>query len=170
MPITSVDIPKEIMEYVHSLVEKGKVSTFKDLAVELLRFHKKFSMSEWADNIVYFYGLRHAFISERSLKVIVQEMDYEKQYEIGKKMGKTWLDAFFARYGCSISKEKWDKALNLIEESGWGNFNLNGKTIVVKRPFLPLPMLQGYLESGLNIKLKRLPTTEQIGVFEIVES
>jgi hypothetical protein len=170
MPITSVDIPSDIMEYVNSLFQNGKANTIKALITDLLRFHQKFSMSEWTDNIIYFYGLRHAFISQRSMSILIQNIKEEEQYEVGKKMGRTWVDAHFARYGTPISRETWPQALKILEDSGWGSFDFDGTKIVVKRPFLPLLVLQGYLEAGLEIKLERLTTTDQIGVFKINET
>ncbi|MCW4019943.1 MAG: hypothetical protein NWF14_01755 [Candidatus Bathyarchaeota archaeon] len=170
MPITSLDLPEESMKYISSLTQSGKVKTFKSLVLELLEFHKRFSMGEWTDNIFYSNGLRHAFFSQNSLNILVQNMKAEDQYEAGKRMGKTWIDACFARFGGPISKDKWSQALGLLDETGCGKFEVIGKTIIVKRPFLPLPVLHGYLETGLGVKLERLSTTEQIGVFRISDS
>lgn len=169
MPVTTIDIPEETMQYVDSLLKNGKVKSLKALISDMLAFHKAFSMSEWNDNIIYFFGLRHAFFSQRSLRLLVEKMKTEERLETGRRMGQTWIDAHFARYSVPIDKEKWQQAFKILEDVGWGTFELSGKTLVVKRPFLPIEILHGYLETGLQVKLERVTTTDQIGVFNIIE-
>jgi hypothetical protein len=169
VPITTIDFPEETKQYVDSLLKNGKVKSLKALISDMLAFHKAFSMNEWNDNIFYFFGLRHAFFSQRSLRLLIENIKSEKRLEMGRRMGQTWIDAHFAKYGGPIIKEKWQQAFKILENVGWGTFEMFGKTLVVKRSFLPIEILHGYLETGMQVKLEKVTTTDQICVFNIIE-
>ena len=173
MPVTSIDVSESVLNYVNDLQKRGKIKSFKAFVEELIEFHKYFTMSEWTENLFYFHGLRYGHISQRSIRLLVDNLDEEDKIKAGRMMGTTFKDLYFAVYGSSLAiqnKEEWNIALNLLERQGWGSFEIKGDVIAVRRPFLPLELLHGYLEEAFNVELEKVSTTENIGIFRIVKS
>ncbi len=168
MPVTSIDVSSEDAEYISNLIKTGKTKSLKAFFEQLVALHKQLRISDWEGNLFYFHGLREAFISQRSFRELVCKMTEEEQYEAGKRMAATFGDTFLAKFGTPLTNEKWTLALEILEGGGWGHFEINDDMLIVRRPFYPIPILQGYLESGLRCKLERLSVSEQIGVFRVI--
>jgi hypothetical protein len=106
-------------------------------------------------------------VSKGSITELVAEMSEPELYSAGKRMGKSLQD-FAHQRGIEISNHKdRERALQILENAGWGRFVLSGDRITVNEPFFPAALIQGYLETGLSLSLKKVETTEDVVIFNV---
>jgi len=176
MPITTVNIPEDLLKYIDSLVAKGVARSKQEVIIKALQNYRKFHMHEWHDPLIIIRGFRRALINQRSLNEILKKFSEEELYEIGKKMGFTLKDSCLASFGVdSTNRENWELALKLLEDNGWGIFKIekdkNNKEklrIIIYNPFFPKKLLHGYLETALGVKFSLIPTVEDVAILETV--
>ena len=101
---------------------------------------------------------------------LTREMSDKQLFEAGRRMGKALQDSAKGRSLDISLPENYKPALQMLEDFGWGRFNIEGSRITIAEPLLPAPVTHGYLEAALGTTLERLDSVEEIQFFEITGS
>jgi len=165
MPVTTVDIPPEQLSFIDTLVKDGFARNRREAIVRALEFYTKFEVHTWMGPLILRYGIRKLLISKGSLSELVSGLSKNELYEAGKRMGKTLRDCVIALKLDVSRPENHKRALQILEDEGWGSFAVDEDRITITNPIFPAPLLHGYLETALSVKLSRLDTTEDIYSF-----
>jgi hypothetical protein len=167
MPVTTFDISQHILDFIDELVDSGAVRTRREIVILALENFVKFEMHKWNGPVILLHGVRQGIISSGSLRELLRGKAENELYETGRRMGKTLRDAALVSKGLDITLQENHKvALQMLEESGWGIFKISDTQIVITEPFLPSPLIHGYLETALSLTLKRVETSEDVSVFQ----
>jgi Arc/MetJ-type ribon-helix-helix transcriptional regulator len=165
LPVTSFDIPEELNTLIENLVRSGAARNRREIIIRALEIYYKYEVYRWREPLIFMSGFRHAMLSKGSLSGLIADMSEEELYSAGKRMGKSLRD-FAHQRAVDITLEKnRTKALEILENAGWGKFAINGKRVTVNEPFFPATLIQGYLESALSLTLKKIDTTEDVVIF-----
>lgn len=166
MPVTSLDIPNEMMEYLERITEGGKTRSKRNIVLEALEAYRKFTMHEWQDSYYHIRGFRYGFVSRRALEELLKNLTDEQAYEAGKRAGRILKDCCLATLNFdTTNKKNWSRALQIVTEYGWGQIQFDEHRIVVQRPFLGKRVLHGYLEAALGVQLSEVKTEEDVAIF-----
>lgn len=167
MPVTTFDIPEDLLSFIDSLVRSGKVRSRREIVVRALEIFVRLQAHEWDGPLISIYGIRKGLISKGSIGELVAGMSNADLYNAGKRMGKTLKDLAM-NLRLDISRpENHMAALQMLEDFGWARFAMDHERITITGAFLPAPVIHGYLESALSVALSRVETTEEIVAFEI---
>jgi Arc/MetJ-type ribon-helix-helix transcriptional regulator len=168
MPITTFDVPEQLLKSIDSLIARGYSKSRKDIVVRALNYYLKYEMYEWRNELILFRRFRRSFLTQRGLELIVADMNDDELYQAGKRMGLILRDSMLANENMdSMKPENYERAFALLQNTGLGSFSLSGDKIVVSRPYLPKHLLHGYLETGLGVKLRYVPTTEDLAIYSM---
>jgi len=166
MPVTSLDIPNEMMEYLQRITGRGKTRSKRNIILQALEAYRKFTMHEWQDSYYHIRGFRYGFVSRRALEELLKDLADEQAYEAGKRAGRILKDCCLATLNFDTTDEKnWTRAFQIIIEYGWGQIQFDEHRIVVQRPFLSKRVLRGYLEAVLGVRLSEVNTEEDMAIF-----
>lgn len=169
MPITSFDLPPDLLGFLDELVRNDIARNRRETVVRALQTYIKYQIHKWNGPFIVINGIRRGLISKGSLAELTSEMSHKQMFDAGTRMGKALHDLAKGR-NLDISKpENYKSALQILEEFGWGRFNIEASQITIVEPLLPAPVMRGYLESALAIKLKELSSVEEIQFFEITQ-
>jgi hypothetical protein len=97
-------------------------------------------------------------------------MSDKQMFEAGTRMGKALRDSAKGRNLDISTPENYKSALQMLEDFGWGRFNIEGSQITIVEPLLPAPIMHGYLESALGTTLEQLDSVKEIQFFQIARS
>jgi hypothetical protein len=169
MPVTSVNIPNGLLKYIDSLVKQGVVKSRKDVVLKALENYRRFSMHEWQEPRIRIFGVRGTFLTLRSFNELVKELTGEQLYEVGRRMGRALKELCLTNFNSDITKrENWNVAFQVLRDiCGIGSFKVSDNKIIVHNPFYPIPLLHGYLETALDVRLKRVETLEDVAIYEL---
>jgi hypothetical protein len=170
LPITSFDLPHELLEFLDELVRNGIARNRRETVVRALQTYIKLQIHKWNDPFIIINGIRKGLVSKGSLTELTSEMSDEQLFEAGIRMGKTLRDSAKARNLDISTPENYKSALQMLEDFGWGRFNIEGGQITIIEPLLPAPVMHGYLESALGTTLEQLDSVEEIQFFQITQS
>jgi len=167
MPVTSVDISDELMNFIDSIIEQGFARNRREVILRALEVYARFEVHRWNGPFITINGIRNALISKASMSELTSGLSEQELYDAGKRMGKTLKDL--------VIQQRWDisrtdnrrKAVQVIEEEGWGRFDIDQDRITITGAIVRAALLHGYLETALSLKLSRMDTTDDIMVFEI---
>jgi len=166
MPVTTLDVPKEMMEYLQRITDKGKTRSKRNVVLQALEAYRNFTMHEWQDSYYSIRGFRYAWVSRRALEEMLKDLTDEQAYQAGKRAGRILKDCCLATLNFDTTdKKNWTRALQIIIECGWGQIQLDEHRIVVQRPFLSKRLLRGYLEAALGVQLAEVETEEDVAIF-----
>ena len=165
MTVTTVDIPKELLQSIDGLVQQKRVRNRREVIVRALETFMNLQVYRWTSHRIYINGIRKAIVSKGSLSELESGLSDEDLYDAGRRMGKTLRDMGIEQK-IDVSLPKNHKAaLRILENEGWGGFSVDDERITVTNPVFLSPLMHGYLESALSIRLSVLDTTEDILVF-----
>jgi len=166
MPVTTLDVPREMMEYLQRVTDRGKTRSKRSIVLQALEAYRKFTMHEWQDSYYYIRGFRYGWVSKRALEELLKDLTDEQAYEAGKRAGRIFRDCCSGTLNFDTTdKKNWTRTLQTIIEYGWGQIQLYENRVVVQRPFLSKRLLRGYLEEILGVKLTEVKTEEDIAIF-----
>jgi hypothetical protein len=169
MVVTTVDIPDTLLNFIDDLVSRDKARNRREVIVAALTFYKNYEVFNWLRSRISIGGFRKAMISYNLIEQLQSKLTPEELYEMGKAMGLTLRDYMLLNYGKdSTNRENFALELAHISAMGWGEFSITDNRIRVDEPFMPKPLLQGYIESGLEIRVREVATVENVALFEIV--
>jgi hypothetical protein len=170
MPVTTFDIPDDLLAFIDDLVSRGIVRNRREVVVRALEVYAKLQVQRWNGPLILVHGVRKGLISKGSIAELVAGMSDKELYNAGRRMGKTLKDlALDKRLDISLP-ENHKAALQMLEDFGWGRIVLDDKRITITGAFLPASVIHGYLETAISVGLDRVDTTEDLMVFEIVAS
>ena len=168
LPVTTFDIPDELLSFIDDLVKAGKARNRREIIVKAMEVFVKLHVQNWNGPLIIIHGVRKGLISKGSIAELVAGMSDDELYKAGKRMGKTLRDlAMNMRLDIS-QPENHQAALQILEDFGWGRLQLDGERITITNVFLPSAVIHGYLETALAIHLARIDTVEDIIAFELV--
>ena len=167
MPVTTFDIPKDLFSLIDDLVKSGKARNRREIVVRALEIYMKLQAYNWDGPLITLDGVRKGLISKGSIRELVAGMSEEQLYNAGKRMGKTLRDLALNRRFDISQPENCPAALQMLEDFGWGRFQMDADRITMTAAFLPSAVIHGYLETALSINLDKINTTEDIIAFEI---
>jgi len=167
MPITTVNISRDLKEYIDEVTKQGKNRTRRSLVLEALEKYRTFTMHEWQGPLYYIRGYRYGWLSRYTLQEILRTLSKEQAYEVGKRCGRTFRDCCLADLNFDTTqRDGRKKALEILMEYGWGKFELDEHRVVVRQPFLTKEVLRGHLEVVLGTSLSTVETDEDVAIFE----
>lgn len=167
MPVTTFDIPKNLLAFIDELVDSGVVRNRREMVIRALENFMKLQMHKWNGSLILIHGVRQAVVSSGSMKGLIDGMSEKELYEAGRRMGMTLRDSALISQRRDVTlPENHKGAIKLLEDLGWGIFKISDDRIIITDTFLPTALLHGYLETALSLDLKRVETTEDIKVFE----
>lgn len=165
MPVTTVDVPEEILSFIDTLVKSGKARNRREIVVKALEVFMKLDVENWNGPLIFVHGVRKGLISKGSIAELVANMSDDERYKAGKRMGKTLKDlALGLRLDITLP-DNHRAALQILEDLGWAKFQLDDASITITGAFLPTAVIHGYLETALGVSLTRIDTTEDIIAF-----
>lgn len=165
MPITTVDIPEHLLKFIDDLVHRKVARNRKEIIVRALEIYVKFQVHKWRRSLIFVNDIRKGLLSKGSLEGLTFGMSENELYEAGKRMGWTLRDsANQRRLDISLPKNH-EAALGMLEDFGWGDFETEDNRITVTDCLFPAPLIQGYLETALAIRLRRIESAEDILFF-----
>jgi hypothetical protein len=168
MPVTTFDIPQDLIEFIDNLVRDGFARTRREIVLRALEVFRNFEVHKWNGSNIILYGIRAGLVSKGSIQELTSGMSGEELYGLGKRMGKTLKDTGLQRQLDISLPENYDAAVHMLRDFGWGEFVVDEKRIVVTASLLPAELIRGYLETSLGLRLARIDTKEDITVFERV--
>ena len=167
MPVTSFDIPQDLLIFVDELVASGIVRTRREIVVRALENFSKLQMHQWKGSLMFVHGVRQGLVSSGGMRELLAGKSEKEMYEAGERMGRTLKDsAFVERRLDVVQSENFQATSHMLEDMGWGVFTLSDNRIVIVDSFLPSAVIHGYLERALNLNLKRVETAEDMIVLE----
>jgi Arc/MetJ-type ribon-helix-helix transcriptional regulator len=166
MPVTSVDIPEELLNFIDTVIEKRFARSRKEVILRAIEIYARFEANAWNGSLITINGIRNLLISKGSLSELMSRQSDSDLYDTGKRMGKTLRDVVIQRRLDPSRLEDRRKALQVIGDEGWGKFEVDQDRITVTGAIVPAPLIHGYLETALSLKLSKLDTTEDVLVFE----
>jgi len=169
MPLTTVDIPKDVMDYLDGLIAKGIKRSRKEAILEALNFYRTFGMESWSPPRYQFGSVRLVFLDAEGLTELAKEIDGERLVEAGRRAGYILRDHLIANLGLKVVEGgSWEEVFEFLRNMGWGFFRRSEDKILAANLNVPAPLVQGYLEALLGVRLKALPTRAQdVAIFEI---
>jgi Arc/MetJ-type ribon-helix-helix transcriptional regulator len=167
MPVTTIDIPNDLLSFIDALIKSGKARNRREIVVRSLEIFVKLQAQDWNGSLIVIHGVRKGLISKGSIAELVSGMSEEELYSAGKRMGKTLKDLAIDRHLDISQPENHKVALQMLEDFGWARFLMDQGRITITGAFLPAAVIHGYLETALGITLSRIDTTEDIIVFEM---
>jgi Arc/MetJ-type ribon-helix-helix transcriptional regulator len=169
MPVTSFDLPHDILDFLDQLVHDGFARNRREIVVRALQAYSKFQIHRWNDSLIIINGIRKGLVSKGSLMELTSEMSDRQLLEAGTRMGKALRDSAKGRNLDISLPENHKAALQMLEDFGWGGFKIEGNRITIIEPLVPAPLMHGYLEAALGTALTRLDSVEEILFFEIMQ-
>lgn len=169
MPLTTVDIPKDVMDYLDGLIARGVKRSRKEAILEALSFYRTFGMEGWSPPRYQLGSARLVFLNAEGLAELAKEIDGERLVEAGRRAGYILRDHLIANLGLKIVQGgSWEEVFEFLKNMGWGVFRMAEDKILASNLGIPAPLVQGYLEALLGVKLRPLPTRAQdVAIFEI---
>ena len=170
LPVTSFDIPQDLLSFLDELVRDGIARSRREIVVRALRTYIKLQIHKWNGSFIIVNGIRKGLVSKGSLMELTREMSDKQLFEAGRRMGKALQDSAKGRNLDISLPENYKPALQMLEDFGWGRFNIEGSRITIAEPLLPAAVTHGYLETALATTLEQLDSVEEIHFFEITGS
>lgn len=169
MPLTTVDIPKDVIDYLDDLISRGVKRSRKEIVLEALRYYRMFTMEEWSPPRYQLGSVKLVFLNVEGLFEVAREIDDEKLVEAGRRAGYILRDHLIAYLGFKlVERESWGEVFEFLRNMGWGTFKKADNKILASNLNVPAPLIQGYLEALLGVRLRALPTKAQdVAIFEI---
>ena len=168
MPVTTVDVPTDLMEYMDNLVAQGLARNRREIIVRALANYKKLRMYEWESELIRFYGFRAGILTQKSYQGLIAELNDRQLMEAGKRMGHTLKDLCLANFGARTENpENWKLAFQIFQDMGTGGISQDDDRITISKPYHPTVLLNGYLDTVLGTKLTAVKTVEDVAIFEI---
>ncbi len=171
MPLTTVDIPKDIIDYLDELIARGVKRSRKEIVLEALRFYKMFTMEGWSPPRYQMGAVRLVFMNSEGLFEVAKEVSSDRLVEAGRRAGFILRDHLIASFGLKLMEGgSWDEVFEFLKNMGWGVFKRADDKILASNLSVPAPLVQGYLEALLGVKLRALPTkAPDVAIFEVEE-
>jgi hypothetical protein len=169
MPVTSFDLPQDMLRFLDDLVCEGIARNRREIVVRALQAYVKLQIHKWNGSFIVINGIRKGLVSKGSLMELTCEMSDKQLFEAGTRMGKALRDSANGRNLDILLPENYGPALQMLEDFGWGRFNIEGSRITITGPLLPAPLMHGYLESALGTTLEQLDSVEEIQFFEFTQ-
>jgi len=170
MPLTTVDIPKDIIDYLDSLISRGVKRSRKEAVLEALRFYQMFTMENWHPPRYQMGAVRLVFMNSEGLFEVSKEVPSDKLVEAGRRAGYILRDHLIASFGLKlVEQSSWGDIFEFLRNMGWGVFKRADGKILASNLSVPAPLVQGYLEALLSVRLRTLPTrAPDVAIFEVV--
>jgi hypothetical protein len=170
LPITSFDLPHDLLRFLDELVEEGTARNRREIVLRALQTYAKLQVQRWNGPFIIINGIRKGLMSKGSLTELTQEMTDEQLYAAGTRMGKTLrISAKTSNLDITMPAN-YKHGLQMLEDFGWGQFNIQANRITIREPLLPAPIMRGYLESALEIAIRQQDSVEEIQIFEVTQS
>jgi hypothetical protein len=157
------------MDYLDGLIARGVKRSRKEAILEALSFYRTFGMESWSPPRYQLGSARLVFLNAEGLVELAKEIDGERLVEAGRRAGYILRDHLIANLGLKmVQGGSWEEVFEFLKNMGWGVFRMAEDKILAANLGVPAPLVQGYLEALLDVKLKPLPTRAQdIAIFEI---
>jgi len=167
LPVTSFDIPRDLLAFLDELVSSGVARNRREIVIRALRNFVKLQMHKWKGSLMVIHGVRQGLVSSGSVKELLAGRSEKEMYEAGKRMGRTLKDSALVERRLDVTRsENFKAASQILEDQGWGVFTMNDSRMVIVDSFLPPAVIHGYLEGALSVNLKRVETAEDVIVLE----
>ena len=168
MPITTFDLPSEVLSFLDGMSESGAVRNRKEAVLQAILAYKEYELWKWNPPNIMWRNFRRVIMTEKSLEILLQGMSEEERYESGKRMGQTLSDSLLSNYNLtSNSPRAKEVGFSILKQCGIGEFKIEGGSIIVHQPLFPKSLLRGYLESSFGLSLETIPTSEDVAIYKI---
>ena len=153
--VTSLRVPREVINYLDSLVDRGVRRSRTEVIVEALRFHRLLTIGGWAPPRYMVDHVRCLLITEHALRDFLREMPEDRVIKLGRGLGATARKLLFSVEGVDVAKlENWFRGLEVLEKWGWCSLKVDEKSLIAMDLAIPASLLQGCLEGLLKVELK----------------
>jgi hypothetical protein len=168
LPITTFDLPSELLEFLDDMAKSGTVRNRKEAVLRAILAFKEYELWKWNPPTIIWRNFRRVIMTEKSMELLVEGMSEEEQYEAGKRMGHTLSDSLISNYNLEANSARaMGVGFSVLKQCGVGEFKIENGSIIVHQPLFTKPILRGYLESSFGLSLVTVPTKEDVAIFKI---
>jgi hypothetical protein len=158
------------MGYLDELTAKGVFQSRKDAIVSALKMLRGFTFEEWRPPFYYIYGRRYAWVSQKTLGLLLGGLQEEELIEAGRRASPVLAECSLRINDVDIhNPDNWSDALQLLQRNGWGKFELREDKILVNQPILASTVLKAYLEEALGTTLISRSQSDDEAIFQIAD-
>ncbi|MCS7139630.1 MAG: hypothetical protein N3F04_07240 [Candidatus Nezhaarchaeota archaeon] len=154
---TTLYLSEEHYRHAMELIRTGVAKDLRSLVEKLLDLDKYTGITGWSEGIFYYGPRRIGIITQETFTGILQSLEPEKQYNVGKDVGyKSRITmSFLAPPPEGVTLNSRDEASRLLLElsrrSGWGNFRIHSNILIIFNPLVAeSEFMRGYLEGYLK--------------------
>ncbi len=155
--IISVTMSQALVSRIDELVHERVGRSRAQLIEDAVRWFLDYSVHKWNERGLYVSGFRAALESETMTSLFFSKLTPSDQYELGVTAGSQAAVSDVVRLyrgGDPKDAESRELIIGLLQDYGWGSFEMHDDLIVIGSPYYPAPFIQGYLETLLKIKLE----------------
>jgi len=168
LPITTFDLPSELLEFLDDMTKSGTVRNRKEAVLRAISAYKEYELWKWNPPTIMWRNFRRIIMTEKSLELLVEGMSEEELYEAGKRMGQTLSDSLISNYNLPANGTRTREiGFSILKQCGIGEFKIESGSVIVHQPLFPKSLLRGYLESSFGMSLDIVPTREDVAIFKI---
>jgi len=168
LPVTTVDIPEKMIEYMDELVRKGIVRYRKQVILGALESYRKLEIHRWSAPYYNVGGQRVVLINEQSFRKLMASLSEQRLRKAGRELGHAFKNHFYVELGTDTTdRSNWGVAFDFLRNLGWGNFTIIEKKVHVTDGGLNFSFIHGCLEALLSVKLLVVVSNVNMAIFEI---
>ncbi|TXT55812.1 MAG: hypothetical protein BAJATHORv1_30195 [Candidatus Thorarchaeota archaeon] len=159
--IISVTVSQSLVDRIDDLVQDRVARSRAQLIEDAVRWYLDRTVYKWTERGIYIDSFRIILESETLSSLFFSKLTPTDQYELGRTAGSQapFADVVRLFHGEDpTDPDTRELVFTLLQENGWGSFNLRDDLIVIASPFYPPPFIQGYLETLLDVKLELMGT------------
>jgi len=168
LPVTTVDIPEKMIEYIDQLVRKGIVRYRKQVILGALESYRKLEIHRWSAPYLNVGGQRMILINEQSLRKLMASLPEQRLRKAGRELGHAFKNHFYVDLGTDTTdRSNWEVAFDYLRILGWGNFTSIQDKVRVTDGGLNFSFIHGCLEAFLSVKLLVVVSNVNMAIFKI---
>jgi len=168
LPVTTVDIPEKMIEYIDELIRRGAVRYRKQIILGALELYQKLELHRWSAPYYDVSGQRVVLIDEKSFRKLMASLPEQRLKEAGRELGQTFNNHFLIELKMDITdRSNWGLAFDFLRNLGWGNFTVIEGKVHVTDGGLNFSFIHGCLEALLSVKLCMVTSNVNMAIFEI---
>jgi len=168
LPVTTVDIPEKMIEYMDELVRKGIVRYRKQVILGALESYRKLEIHRWSAPYYNVGGQRVVLVDEKSFRKLMASLPEQRLKEAGRELGHEFKNRFLVELGTDTTdRSNWGVGVDFLRNLGWGNFTIIEEKVHVTDGGLNFSFIHGCLEALLGVKLRIVTSNVSMAIFEI---
>jgi len=168
LPVTTVDIPEKMIEYIDELIRKGIVRHRKQVILGALESYQKLEIHRWSAPHYSVGGQRVVLIDEQGFRKLMALLPEQRLKEAGLELGHKFKNHFLVELGTDITdRSNWGVAFDFLRNLGWGNFTMMEEKVHVSNGGVNFAFIHGCLETLLSVKLRVVTSNVSMAIFEM---